>query len=108
MRARAVIRLGLVLVCGLLLASLGLSEFDVHPKDTPVAAALEDHAHFGEEPETVGHCHPGIDCAPPVIFMPTRLPEANSARFKVPYLARISFGSGWRLTADPPPPRPIV
>ncbi|WP_306043919.1 hypothetical protein [Mameliella sp. MMSF_3455] len=104
MRVRTGLRLCLVLLCGLVLASLGVTEFDPHP-DSSGIAAVGDHNH---EPEAQGHCHPGIDCAAPVIFIATPLPEVTLACLDAPCQSEARMDKGWRLTDDPPPPRTLV
>ena len=101
MRVRLGLRLCLVLLCTMVLASLGMTEFDPH-HERPRIAAVEDHVH---EYEAKGHCHPGIDCAPAVIFLAIHMPEVTPVRLDMQRLSEVRLDKGWRFTDDPPPPR---
>ncbi|BBU59604.1 MULTISPECIES: hypothetical protein [Rhodobacterales] len=101
MRVRVGLRLCLVLLCTMVLASLGVTEFDPHPESRRIAS-VEDHVH---DSEAQGHCHPGIDCAPAVIFLALHMPEVTPVRLDTPRLSEARLDEGWRFTDDPPPPR---
>ncbi len=104
MRVRARLGLCLVLLCALVRTSLGVTEFDPH-LESPRFAAVEDHS---DATEGQGHCHPGIDCAPAVIFLALHVPEVTPSQLGTPRLSKTRLDKGWRFTDDPPPPRPLV
>lgn len=101
------------ILCALVAFGLAPQSADAHAEDVGVVAeahgATDDEQHLHNQiEESLGHCHPGLDCAlAAVVIQPAPLLHGvgiDGEKFRV----RHASHEGIDLSYDSPPPRDFV